>query len=264
VVPVAAALAFGAPAAWRKGLMATGLAVLAIAPASWSVQTLGHATNGTFPAGGPASAAFGGGGPGGGSGGRGFANAGPPPGFGTGVNAMPGGGANAMQATPGSGAARGPGAGSAAGSATGGFPAAGSASGGPAFGGTGGGPFGGNTSGINAAVRYARAHGGGTIVVSSQSGAAMSIISSRADVAGIGGFSGRETQVTISWFAEAVRSGRIRWVIADSGGMGMRNDNRIGAGSVLAAVAQTCKPVTSSAGTLYDCRGYADALARLG
>jgi 4-amino-4-deoxy-L-arabinose transferase-like glycosyltransferase len=250
VVPVAAALAFGAPAAWRKGLMATGLAVLAIAPASWSVQTLGHATNGTFPAGGPASAAFGGGGPGGGSGGRGFANVGPPPGFGTGVNAMPGGGANAMPATPGSGAAR--------------APSAGSASGGPAFGGAGGGPFGGNTSGINAAVRYARAHGGGTIVVSSQSGAATSIISSRADVAGIGGFSGRETQVTISWFAEAVRSGRIRWVIADSGGMGMRNDSRIGAGSVLAAVAQTCKPVTTSAGTLYDCRGYADALARLG
>ena len=35
--------------------------MLLLAPAAWAVQTLGHATSGTFPAGGPASAGFGGG-----------------------------------------------------------------------------------------------------------------------------------------------------------------------------------------------------------
>ena len=35
--------------------LAVGLAVLFIAPAAWAAQTLGHATSGTFPAGGPAS-----------------------------------------------------------------------------------------------------------------------------------------------------------------------------------------------------------------
>ena len=36
--------------------LAVGLAVLFIAPAAWATQTLGHATQGTFPAGGPTSA----------------------------------------------------------------------------------------------------------------------------------------------------------------------------------------------------------------
>src|SRR4051812_14453488 len=56
----------------RSAALAGALAVLLIAPAAWSVQTLGHATSGTFPAGGSASASFGGpggGGPGGGPGG---------------------------------------------------------------------------------------------------------------------------------------------------------------------------------------------------
>ena len=63
----------------RAGLRASGCArivataavgVLLLAPASWAVQTLGHATSSTFPAGGPTSAqTMGGGGPGGGGGG---------------------------------------------------------------------------------------------------------------------------------------------------------------------------------------------------
>ncbi|MDQ6751473.1 MAG: glycosyltransferase family 39 protein, partial [Actinomycetota bacterium] len=50
----------------RTGVIALFLGTLLIAPASWAFQTLGHATNGTFPSGGPSSAAgFGGpGGPG--------------------------------------------------------------------------------------------------------------------------------------------------------------------------------------------------------
>jgi hypothetical protein len=62
-----------------------------------------------------------------------------------------------------------------------------------------------------------KAHGGGTIAVSSQSSAAGSIISSGADVAGIGGFSGRESSVSVSWLAQAVRDGKIRWVLDEEG-----------------------------------------------
>ncbi len=60
---------------------------------------------------------------------------------------------------------------------------------------------------------YVKAHGGGTIAVSSQSSAAGSIISDGADVAGIGGFSGRESSVSVSWLAQEVREGKIRWVL---------------------------------------------------
>ena len=43
--------------------------------------------------------------------------------------------------------------------------------------------------------------------MSSQSGAAGSLITSGADVAAIGGFSGRESQVTVEWLADAVEHG---------------------------------------------------------
>ena len=72
---------------WRGALLAAALGLLLLAPASWAVQTLGHATEGTFPAGGPAQAGLGGGrgGPGGG-GVRGF---GARPGAGTGSPRRP-------------------------------------------------------------------------------------------------------------------------------------------------------------------------------
>jgi hypothetical protein len=98
--------------------LAAVMAVLLIAPASWSVQTLGHATSGTFPAGGPAATAFAG----------------------------------------------------------------------------GGNPFGGEGSSLADAVAYVQANGGGTIAVFSQSGAAGQLITDGADVAAIGGFSGREAR----------------------------------------------------------------------
>ena len=53
----------------RTAALGGVLALLLIAPATWAVQTLGHATSGTFPAGGPASAGLDGG-PGGGGPGR--------------------------------------------------------------------------------------------------------------------------------------------------------------------------------------------------
>ena len=57
-----------------------------------------------------------------------------------------------------------------------------------------------------------------------------------------------------------VRAGRIRWVLTDGGG-GCGNDGRVGSTTAMAAVARTCRPVSSVRG-LYDCRGRAGALAR--
>ena len=48
----------GARAAHRAIVIAVALAALLAAPATWAAETLGHATNGTFPTGGPASASM--------------------------------------------------------------------------------------------------------------------------------------------------------------------------------------------------------------
>src|SRR3954463_3177158 len=76
----------------RAAVLAAALGLLLIAPASWAVQTLGHATNGTFPAGGPAQVSFGGGpGRGGPGGGRARGRRGAPPRAGTRPAAPPAG-----------------------------------------------------------------------------------------------------------------------------------------------------------------------------
>jgi 4-amino-4-deoxy-L-arabinose transferase-like glycosyltransferase len=207
-VLAAAALAVTAAPAVRKALLGVALAALLVAPATWSVQTLGHATSGTFPAGGPANASFGGGG---GPGGGGF-----------GGGAAPGGGG--------------------------------------ALGG-GGGMFGDNES-LTAAMAYVQANGGGTIAVSSQSSAAGAALQTGVDVAALGGFSGRESEVSIDWLADRVADGTIRWVLVDGEGGGMMNDGRTGSQSVMEAVQQVCTPVDGVDG-LYDCSGAAAALAAL-
>ncbi|MGZ6645808.1 MAG: mannosyltransferase YkcB-related protein, partial [Solirubrobacteraceae bacterium] len=231
----------------RGALLAAALGLLLLAPASWAVQTLGHATTGTFPAGGPSQVGFGGG--------PGRSGAGPGAGGPGGFGAAPSGAGTRLAAPP---------------TGTGGrFGGAGPGGAGPggAGGGMGGG-FGGDTAGLSQAVAYAGQHGGGAVAVSSQSGAAASIIQSGANVAGIGGFSGRESQVTTTWLADAVRSGRVRWVLAgDSGGFG-GNDDRVGSSQVMAAVAKVGRKVTITSGssttTLYDLSGRADALAAAG
>jgi len=121
------------------------------------------------------------------------------------------------------------------------------------------------TGDLTEALAYTRSQGGGTIAVASQSGASQAIIASGADVAGIGGFSGRESEPSVAWFADQVRQGNISWVL--TGGQ-MGGDGRAGSSAVMAAVANACTAVPSSAygggdGTdgLYDCRGKADALA---
>src|SRR4051794_17888698 len=89
-VLTAAALALGGSRRLRNGAIAGAAAALLIAPAAWSAQTLGHATEGTFPAGGPVNA---GGGFGGGPGGRGgFRGGGPQGGQGSGAGTAPGAG----------------------------------------------------------------------------------------------------------------------------------------------------------------------------
>ncbi len=200
----------------RMIALAVALAGLMAAPASWAAQTLGHATNGTFPAGGPANAGFGGG-PGGGR-----------------MGGPPGGGQGGAQ-----------------GNAQGGPPGFAPGGGGNAGGGPGGGGmFGGNSAALTEALAYVRSNGGGTIGLSSQSGAASAIIDSGASVAGIGGFSGRESEVSVEWLQQAVADGKIRWVLVDGNtGMGPQ-DGRTGASAVMSWVQENGEQVTEDG--LYD------------
>jgi 4-amino-4-deoxy-L-arabinose transferase-like glycosyltransferase len=112
-VGVLAALALAAFAERRVRFAALGavLAVLLVAPGAWAVDTLGHATSGTFPAGGPESAATGGpGGRGGFPGGRGgFAGGRPGAGGVGGVQLFGSGGASQSGSTVQQGVAAGAG-----------------------------------------------------------------------------------------------------------------------------------------------------------
>jgi hypothetical protein len=126
--------------------------------------------------------------------------------------------------------------------------------------------------------------------VSSQSTAATAIIAGHTTVAGIGGFSGRESDPRVSWLAQEVRDGKIGWVLDEqSGGSFGGNtpgETRVGSKPAMAAVAKACRAVTLStsasssttgatantgtgstavsSGALYDCQGDAAALAALG
>ena len=122
--------------------------------------------------------------------------------------------------------------------------------------------FGGNSASLTSALAYIKANGGGTLAVSSQSTAAAAIVDSGADIVGLGGFSGRESEVTVSWLAGQVRADKIRWVLSDtSGGGGLGNDGRTGSTTAMAAVAASCKQIDADGVTLYDCQGLADAIA---
>lgn len=217
-LPAAAVLGLASARRVRLAAVCSSLAVLLMAPTVWAFDTLGHPTSGTFPAGGPASAAAGG--PGGFAGRGGGLR---PGGFGAGPRLFGAGGTGAL--APGAGAAGPPAAGlgpppgasAGAGQIPGArFPGAGAGG----FGG-GAGAFGGTAS-LTPALSYVKSHGGGTIAVASQSGAASAIISQDAEVAGIGGFSGRESSVSVSWLAQEVRAGRIRWLLDEEGGSSLR------------------------------------------
>ncbi len=264
----------------RAVLLAVAMAALLAAPAVWATETLGHAASSTFPAGGPASAEFAGG-PGGrfGPGGaRAFSAAGGSLGFagrGSGaagslsgaVGGSGGGGSGGFSGGPGGSGGSGGFRGSAnGGGASGSFRGGGGAFGGFSGGAGGPGGFGGDSATLSAAIRYAASHGGGTIGVPSQSSAAAVILSSDANVAGLGGFSGRESSVSATWLAKEVRSGHLRWVLTDDGGSAsLPADTRMGSQAAMNIVAETCPAVTftTSSGTratMYDCQGRAAAI----
>jgi 4-amino-4-deoxy-L-arabinose transferase-like glycosyltransferase len=257
----------------RAALMAVALAALLAAPATWAAATIGHATAGTFPAGGPASAQSGGFGRPGGFGGFGLGRFAPGAGGG---GFAPGAGGGGFAPPPGGTAAGAPGPGvqglftspqpgtSSAGSGfrrrfRGGF------GGGAGFGGPGG-AFGGDSTGLNAAARYAKTHGGGAIGVESQSSAAAVILANDADVAGLGGFSGRESTVSAQWLAMEVRNGKLRWLVdvGSSGFGGLGGDARQGSRAALEIAEQVGKKVTVTANgttvTMYDLQGKASAI----
>jgi hypothetical protein len=267
----------------RTTVLAAIAALLLTAPGAWAVQTLGHATSSTFPAGGPASSGMGMGGPGGMRGGGqggpggmrgpggpgGTTNQGAPP-------AMPGAsggttsGPGTASGATGSGATGGSASGSASSVPSGTSQTSGATgtSGGRSGGLRGGGMFGGNSAELTAAVTYAASQGGGTIGVSSQSTAAASILSgsssSSVTVAGIGGFSGSESAVTAEWLAEQVESGNIRWVLTSSGGMGGgASGGRVGSTQIMALVEKVGTSVPSVDG-LYDLQGLASAIRAAG
>jgi 4-amino-4-deoxy-L-arabinose transferase-like glycosyltransferase len=273
----AALLAAGPGRLARLTAVAVATGALMIAPAVWAVDTLGHSISGTFPEGGPSSAlaAAGPSRPGGAGARAGFGGfGGAPPAARFGASAGPQGAGGMPSAGPGAIPPFGS-AGSTTGRTGAGAPRG---AGGP------GGMFGRSVSAE--VLAYVKAHGGGTIAVSSQSGAAGSIISQGADVAGIGGFSGRESSVSIGWLAGEVRDGNIRWVLDEEGsgaagfaqafgagaarGFGGRaGDVRAGSRKAIEAAAKSCTRVSVGTGessasgagaVLYDCRGDAAAL----
>jgi 4-amino-4-deoxy-L-arabinose transferase-like glycosyltransferase len=225
----AAAVALACLHATRVRMVAAAAAAVALllAPSVWALDTLGHAANGTFPEGGPANVQTANGagmlgGLAGRSGARGFGVL--PPGAAVG----PGGARGPIGAPPG---------------IVGGPPGRGRAG----FGAGGIGSRFGNDAPTTQVLAYVRAHGGGTIAVSSQSSAAAAIISSGAKVAGLGGFSGRESSVSGAWLAQRVSSGTIRWVLggqAQGSGPGLPGDTRAGSKAAMAAVAKACRKVT--------------------
>jgi 4-amino-4-deoxy-L-arabinose transferase-like glycosyltransferase len=135
--------------------------------------------------------------------------------------------------------------------------------------------------GLARIVRFVRRHGGGTIGVSSQSSAAKAIIKQNANVAGLGGWSGRESDPTVAWFAAEVSSGHIRWVYSEGiSNFGVAADGRPGDTTVLRAATRVCVRVDTSTGlrlgagsfdraefnytpALFDCAGKGAALAAL-
>ena len=256
---------------------AVALAALLAAPATWAADTLGHATSSTFPAGGPASQGMG---FGGGGGRGGFHFRGGTGGFGGAGGAGRAGGAGGFGAAGGASGATGQAPTGAAGAGVpqlfGGGSGSSSSAAGPGsgfggraggFGGAGGGMFGGDSASLTAASAYAKAHGGGTVGVESQSSAASAIIASDANVAGLGGFSGRESTVSVSWLAMEVRDGKLRWLLDEgtqTGAGGFGADGRQGSTTAIAAAEKVGRKVTFTSGgttiTMYDLQGKAAAI----
>jgi len=248
----------------RAVAISAAIAALLVAPAIWAVDTLGYATQSTFPAGGPA-------------GDNSAALASDTTPFGAPGLVSLGNGA-VLPAAAGGGAVQ-----ALFGGAYGGHrhDGRGSFVSGPFL--AGALPAGvGMTKVSDIALRrtisYVRHHGGGTIAVASQSSAADAIIAQNANVAGLGGWSGRESDPSIAWLAQEVASGHIRWVYNEgAGNFGVAAEGRPGAVAVLHAAERACTevdrrhhaPYRAQNGivyedALYNCTGRAGAIAALG
>jgi 4-amino-4-deoxy-L-arabinose transferase-like glycosyltransferase len=260
----------------RLPLLVVMLAGLFAAPASWAAQTLDYATSSTFPTGGPESAATGGfGGSGGRAGGfpgrsgRGGSTGSGAGRFSGGSGRFSGRGGAAPRGNVSSGAAAGGtvsqlfgSGGSTSGTRRGFVPSGGTGGGVPTI---AGGGFGGGSADLVAAAKYARAHGGGVVAVESQSTAASAILAGDQNVAGIGGFSGRESSVTAQWIAQMVKEGRLRYILADEiGSFGGASDGRTGSATAISTAESVGKKVTFKSDgttvTMYDLQGKAAAI----
>ena len=89
-----------------------------------------------------------------------------------------------------------------------------------------------------------------------------SFILEEANVAGLGGFSGRESSVTTQWIAMEVKDGRLRWIIAGDSGFAGPADGRTGSEAAFAIVEKVCPSVTVDGTKLYDCAGRTSAIER--
>jgi 4-amino-4-deoxy-L-arabinose transferase-like glycosyltransferase len=237
--------------------LVAALAALLVAPSIWAVDTLGYPNQPTFPAGGPAddnAAAISltpprpGGAPAGTPGGLPPVGGGAPAGSG---GALPGSGAPSGGAPP--------------------QPGVGASTVGDS----------GRDTELMKIIAFVKGHGGGTIAVSSQQNAAEGIVYQDYAVAGIGGFSGRESNPTVAWFSNEVASGQIRWVYNEgAGNFQSAFDNRPGATTVLKAVVRVCPQINAATGAtfkpgafhvsqvdyargLFDCAGQGGALGSL-
>jgi hypothetical protein len=123
---------------------------------------------------------------------------------------------------------------------------------------------------LSSTLAYTEAHGGGTIAIDSQSGASAAIIEEGAEVAGIGGFSGKESSVGAAWLEERIAAGDIAWIYTSGLGAGMTGgppggtiggDTRTGSASAIDTVVESCTAVSGSesestgSGALYKCGG---------
>jgi len=69
------------------------------------------------------------------------------------------------------------------------------------------------------------------------------------NVAGLGGWSGRESDPTIAWFASEVSSGHVRWVYSQGlANFNVKADGRTGDTAVLEAATRTCVRVDTTNG----------------
>jgi hypothetical protein len=94
------------------------------------------------------------------------------------------------------------------------------------------------------------------------------ILASDGNVAGLGGFSGRESSVTASWLAMEIRSGRLRWLLVDSTQqLRLPGDTRAGSQNAVSIAEQVARKVTFTTAnattvTMYDLRGRASAIMK--